>query len=417
MKVVIANNYYYLRGGAERVLFNDIDTLKDCGVTAIPFAAKHPENMSTPLSDYFPERDDYERAAGARARIGAAMGLIYSRASAKAFERLIDETGPDLVHCHNIYGRLTTSILSVARRRRIPVVMTVHDYKLACPAYMMLRQGTPCSRCCDGNYARAIVHRCHKNSVTASAVYATEAYFTRWTGMYAGVMRFLCPSRFAQSVIQSAGIPADRVAHLPNALDPDRYSPHYEVGEYVLYVGRLSEEKGLRTLLEALPMGMRPKVAGTGPLEAELRATARRRGLSAVAFEGYCNDEQLQTLYRNAAIVVVPSGSYENAPMSILEAFACGKPVVGARIGGIPELVRHGQTGWLFPPGDAAELRRTLAEALSQPEAVIRAGRKARETLESEFSQAQRTKALFRVYEAAQAMKARPLACIAVTTP
>jgi glycosyltransferase involved in cell wall biosynthesis len=416
MKIVLANNYYYLRGGSERVLFNDMDVLTGCGVTAIPFSAKHPENLSTQFSAYFPSRDDYERAAGARERIHAAIGLIYSRASARAFERLVDDTNPDLVHCHNIYGRLTTSILSVARRRKIPVIMSVHDYKLACPAYVMLRQGTPCSRCCDGNYARAIVHRCHKNSVTASAVYATEAYFTRWTRIYANVMTFLCPSRFAQSVIQSAGIPPDRTVYLPNALDPDRYPPHYESGEYALYVGRLSTEKSVRTLLEALPMGARLKIAGTGPIEPELREIVRLRGLSTVEFEGHCNDQQLQRLYQGAAIIILPSESYENAPMSILEAFAYGKPVVAARIGGIPELVRDGQTGWLFTPGDVAELRNIISEILSQPEAIERTGRNARAALESEFSQVRRTESLLRVYERARAMKATPYATFAETT-
>lgn len=415
MKIVLANNYYYLRGGSERVLFNDIDSLTNRGVTTIPFASKHPNNLSTSFSWYFPERVDYERTACARERIHAAMQLIYSRSSARAFERLLNDTNPDLIHCHNIYGRLTTSILPVARRRRVPVIMTVHDYKLACPAYLMLRQGTPCSRCCDGNYARAIVHRCHRNSIASSAVYATEAYFTRWTRMYANVAMFVCPSRFVQSVIQSAGIPSDRTVYLPNSLDPDQYSPHYQPGDYVLYVGRLSSEKGIRTLLEALPIGTRLKIAGTGPIEPELREIVRLRGISTVEFEGYCSDQQLQQLYQRAAIVILPSECYENAPMSILEAFAFGKPVLAARIGGIPELVREEVTGWLFTPGDATELHRRISEILSHPEAIKKAGQNARTSLENGFSEARRTESLLRVYEKALAVNTAPFTPLSET--
>lgn len=416
MKVILANNYHYLRGGSERVVFNDSAALNGRGLTAIPFSAQHPQNIHTPFSQYFPKRDDYESATGVKSRICAAAALIDSRASARAFERLIDSTAPDLVHCHNIYGRLTTSILSVARRRMIPVVMSVHDYKIACPAYRMLRQGNPCSRCCDGNYARAIVHRCHRNSLAASAVYAAEAYFTHWTRRYADVAAFLCPSRFVQSILHSAGIPSDRTIYLPNALSPDKYTPQYQPGEYALYVGRLSGEKGLHTLLQALPAGVQLKIAGTGPIEFELREIVRLQALSTVHFEGHCNDQQLRKLYHGASIVILPSENYENAPMSILEAFACGKPVVATRIGGIPELVHDGITGWTFAPGNVAELHQLIAKVLSQPDAVMSAGRNARKTIESTFTQTRRTDSLLRIYKTALAIDTQTCENFAETT-
>jgi glycosyltransferase involved in cell wall biosynthesis len=399
MTILFANNYYYLRGGSERVLFDDAKGLRDRGITVVPFATAHPENIQDEFTPSFPIAGDYQTAANMTARAKAAAAMIFSSRAGKAFEEVIRRTNPSMVHCHNIYGRLTTSILRVARRHRVPVVMTVHDYKLACPAYLMLRGGKPCSLCTDGNYYRSVLHRCHKNSLAASGVYAAESYFNRWARMYSTVDRFLCPSRFVMGQLQNSGIAPDRTVYHANAVDSGMVKPSSEPGKYALYVGRLSPEKGVSTLLEALPEnGLSLQIAGIGPIEAELRAIVERRRLTNVTFHGYCGTERLRELYQGAAFIVVPSEWYENAPMAILEAFAYGKPAIASRIGGIPELVRHAGTGYLFEPGNRAELQSALSLLTERPDAIRSMGQAARTLVESEFSQQIRIDSLMRIY-------------------
>jgi glycosyltransferase involved in cell wall biosynthesis len=397
MKVVVANNYYYLRGGCERVMFNDIQAMSAHGIDIVPFSAADPDNFATPYSTYFVPGADI-RATNPLRRAEAAVDAIHCGRTAEAFAKLIVETKPDVVHCHNVYGRLSTSILAVAKKRNIPVVLTVHDYKVVCPAYVMLRNGKPCSACIDGGYYRCAVSRCHKGQLGASVIYSIEAYWARLTGNYGAVSAFLCPSHFIAGLLKQSGIDEKRVVYHPNCVEPNDYASSYE-GQYVLSVGRLSHEKGLPTFLEAmLGTGIPVRVAGTGPMEASLREMAEKDGGS-IVLEGHCGGERLAELYRNAAFVVVPSEWYENAPMSILESFAYGKAVIGTRIGGIPELIADGENGYLVEPGSKDQLRAAIYKLWNDRDAQRKLGRKARSLVENKFAQSSRTTSLLKIYE------------------
>ncbi|MFL6449381.1 MAG: glycosyltransferase [Bryobacteraceae bacterium] len=397
MKVLVANNYFYLRGGCERVMLNDMRALTGEGIEVIPFSAADPDNLPTAYSDYFVPGADI-RATSPMRRVEAAVDAIHCRRTADAFATMLDKVRPDIVHCHNIYGRLSTSILGVARRRRIPTVLTVHDYKVVCPSYLMLKKGKPCSACVDGGYYRCAVNRCHKGQLAASIVYSIEAYFAGLTGSYGAVSTFLCPSHFIAGLLRESGIDSTRVVYHPNCVEPQEYAPQYH-GGYVLSVGRLSHEKGLPTLLRSMLGTKIPmRVAGTGPMESELRDVAERDGGS-IVLEGHCDGNRLAELYRNAAFVVVPSEWYENAPMSILESFAYGKPVIGARIGGIPELISEGEHGQLVDPGSPEQLRSAIQRLWSDQDAQTRMGMGARQLIETKFAQTQRTKSLLDIYD------------------
>lgn len=397
MKVLMANNYFYLRGGCERVMFNDMKALAAEGVEVIPFSAADEANAETPYSSFFAPGADI-RATSPLKRIGAAIDAIHCPRTANAFAKLLDAVRPDIVHCHNIYGRLSTAILPVAQKRNIPVVLTTHDYKVVCPSYLMLRNGKPCSACLDGSYYRCAVNRCHKGQLAASIVYAMEAYYAKLSGNYGAVSAFLAPSRFIAGLLRKAGIEDKRVVYHANSVEPNEYEPSYS-GDYVLSVGRLSHEKGLPTLLQAMVGTKIPmRVAGTGPMEPELRAMAEKDGGS-IVLEGHCEGAKLAELYRNAAFVVVPSEWYENAPMSILESFAYGKPVIGTRIGGIPELITEGEHGYLVEPESPAQLRAAIGKLWKDRQAQSSMGRKARVLVEDKFAQSTRTAALLRIYE------------------
>ncbi len=396
MKVLVANNYYYLRGGCERVMFNDIQALTNEGVEVIPFSAADPENIETAYSEDFVPGADI-RATSPLKRAEAAVDAVHCRRTADAFAKMLDKVRPDVVHCHNIYGRLSTSILGVAKKKRIPTVLTVHDYKVVCPSYLMLKNGKPCSACVDGGYYRCAVNRCHKGQLAASMVYSIEAYFARLTGSYGAVSSFLCPSHFIAGLLRESGIDDSRVVYHANCVEPNEYKPRYE-GSYVLSVGRLSHEKGLPTLLRSmLGTNVPMRVAGTGPMEQELKEVAERDGGS-IVLEGHCDGARLADLYRNAAFVVVPSEWYENAPMSILESFAYGKPVIGTRIGGIPELINEGEQGHLVDPGAPEQLRASIQTLWNDRDGQARMGRSARQLIESKFAQTHRTKSLLDIY-------------------
>jgi glycosyltransferase involved in cell wall biosynthesis len=405
MKILIANNYYYLRGGCERVMFNDMEALASRGVEVIPFSAADSSNVPTEYSTDFTTGADI-RATGLVKRIEAATEAIHCRRTAAAFAAVLDKTRPDVVHCHNIYGRLSTSILGVARQRKIPVVLTVHDYKVVCPSYLMLRDGKPCSACVDGRYYRCATNKCHKGQLAASVVYALEAYYARSSGHYGAVSAFLCPSQFIAALLRESGIQGERVVYHPNSVNPDSYKPSYQ-GKYVLYAGRLSHEKGLPTFLKAVcGTGMPVRIAGTGPMEPNLREVAAQAGGS-IVLEGHCEGERLSDLYRNAAFVVVPSEWYENAPMAVLESFAYGKPVIGTRIGGIPELITEGEHGYLVDVGAPERLRATIEGLWHDKGQQERMGRNARKLVETKFAQDARTASLLGIYENVSQSKKR----------
>jgi glycosyltransferase involved in cell wall biosynthesis len=398
MKVILANNYFYMRGGAERVMFNDLEALRTHGVEVVPFSAADPANLPSDHAGQFAEGVDVH-ATSAAGRLRAAREAIHCGRTAEAFARVLDQERPDVVHFHNIYGRLTTSILPLARERGIPSVLTVHDYKVACPAYLMLRNGKPCMACLDGRYSRCAIHRCHKGNLAASTVYAIEAWYARKSGSYDAVSAFLCPSRFIADILEQSGIDESRIIYHPNCVDPEAYQPSYE-GSYALFTGRLSHEKGIATLLEAVKGTDIPlKIAGTGPLLQSLEDQVAKNGMKNVSFEGHCTGERLAALYRDAAVVVVPSEWFENAPMVILEAFAYGKPVIAARIGGIPEMIDEGQTGRLFMPGHALELRYALGNLWNCADELRRMGMNARAAVETRFSEKRRVSSLLTIYE------------------
>lgn len=398
MKIALANNYYYLRGGSERVLLEDQAALNALGYEVEAFAQFDAKNEPANYARYFPNIADYSLTSGIDLA-KAAWNIVYSKSVGKAFAKFLDSYRPDIVHCHNIYGHLTTAVLDEAKRRNIPLVMTVHDLKLVCPSYLGLRQGNPCKSCWHGGYWRCLWWKCHKDSFAASLVYTIEAYSNQLRGKYDSIVRFLCPSQFMQNALIESGIARERIIYHPNALEPTRYHPQFEPGNYILYAGRLSAEKGVLTLIAALKRANIPlHIAGTGPLEEKIKDLVKDCGNN-VILEGYRTGMELSELFRNAAFTVIPSEWYENASMSALESFAYGKPVLAADIGGNPELVANGIAGRLFIPKDIKSLSDVAGEMWRNKEELIRMGKHARGLIKNRFSQANRISQLLSIYK------------------
>ncbi len=404
LKVLFLNNYLYPRGGSEKVMFEEMRLLDQAGEATAAFSRAHEKNLPSVFHRFFPPQMETERMSLSPQSLLAVKELIYSHAARSGFAEVINRTRPDIIHAHNVYGRLTTSTLDEAQARGIPVVMTLHDLKLLCPSYLMLNHGQVCERCKGGLYHKAVLSRCHKNSYLATMVYAFEAWFNNSFQKYDSISFFIAPSRFLRNKCIDYGWPADRIVHVPNFIDTCSLQPSFDPGKYLLYLGRLSPEKGVETLLKALSGGSTDcqlLVAGEGPERARLETFALEHNLN-VRFTGHLSGQRLHDALANAKSIVMPSECYENAPLSLLEAFAHGKPVVGSRLGGISEMIDDGVDGFLFEPGSVEALRETIEHLLALPsQSIVAMGRSAREKVGREYSAENHYKNLTRVYSMA----------------
>jgi glycosyltransferase involved in cell wall biosynthesis len=351
------------------------------GWNVVPFSMHHEKNFSSPWSDYFIENLDRASDYSFTQKLVRVPKFIYSFEARRRLSQLIDEVRPDIAHAHNIYHHISPSILQLLRARSIPTVLTLHDLKLACPAYSMLAPDGICERCRGGKLYNVVTHRCVGGSTTMSVIVLLETLLHRMLGSYRRYVDcFTVPSHFFIQKFCEWGMPASLFRYVPNCLDASRYEPRYTPGEGFLYFGRVARQKGLGTLIRAAAQVKCPLlIAGTGPDLEELRALASQLG-SDTRFLGHLSGEALHEAIRSARATVLPSESYENAPISILEAYALGKPVVASRLGGIPELVRENETGICFASGNvtslAAALRQMLAKTPAQLGEMGRAGRR-----------------------------------------
>ncbi|MCX7339293.1 MAG: glycosyltransferase [Hyphomicrobiales bacterium] len=361
------NNYFYRRGGAEAVFFDHMAMFAAIGWDVIPFAMQHELNEASPWSAFFASEIEYGRRTSPLQKLQQAASVIYSFEAQRKLAQLIDRARPTIAHAHNVYHHLSPAIFSTLKKAGIPVVMTVHDLKLACPAYKMLRAGAICEDCRGGHIYNVLRHRCIKDSVPLSALVLAETALHRTLGLYRQTLaRLVVPSRFYQEKLAEWGWPAETMIHIPNFVDVERYRAAWDESDYFVFAGRLGPEKGLATLIKAAALArQRLIIAGTGPEEAALRQLAADTGAD-VQFAGYLSGEALHGVIGQSRALVLPSEWYENAPISMLEAYALGRPVIGAAIGGIPEMIRAGETGQMARSGSVDDLAATLSLMAAQ---------------------------------------------------
>lgn len=349
-------------------------------------------NRPSQWSRYFPRGADTGTAP-----VRDTLRYFFNAEARDKLRQLLDHAGHvDVAHLHIYHGKQTPAILPVLRERGIPIVQSLHEYKLACPVYTMQRDGKPCDLCVRGSVLNCVRHRCKDASLARSAVMAAERVTSRILGDVRLVDRFFCVSDFQRQIMARAGIPKDKLHTLHNFVDTDATAAAPGHDGYLLYFGRIETLKGVATLLQAVThSGHQLRGAGDGAWRAQMQSLIA--GLANVTYLGFQQGEALRRLVGRAKAVIVPSEWNENCPMSVLEAKALGRPVIGARIGGIPELVRDGRDGFLFEAGDAADLARALA-ALDQADHA-RLSRNARKDAKARFSHKVYLATLFQHYQ------------------
>jgi len=399
MRVLQINKFLYPRGGAERYFLDLLDLLPAAGHETAPFTMRHARNRPSDYERFFVSHVDYRAQAGRFGTLAAAGRTVYNREARRNLTRLLREFRPDVAHLHNIHHQLTGSVIDALGEAGIPMVQTLHDYQWVCPVYTFVSHGTLCEACRGRRFGEAVRRRCHSGSWGRSSVAALELKLGWARGWVDRVRAFLAPSRFLAAKVVEHGMPADRVRVRDYCLRLDTYGAAVERGDHVLYAGRLSREKGVLTLLQAVGRvpGLELRVAGTGPLEPELHRMADDAAPGRVRFLGYLNPEALREELARAAFTVVPSEWYENQPFAVLEAFALGTPVLGADIGGIPELVEAGRTGLLFRSGSLDSLAEALAAMAGHPDRE-EMGREARRVAETRFDPGAHLRELAAIY-------------------
>lgn len=401
MKILLINKFLYPRGGDAICTLATGELLRAHGHEVIFWGMDHPENPEYPHKDLFVDNIDFQHSGGVKKQLTAALNILYSLEAKKKIRALLERERPDVVHLNNFAHQISPSILDAIKQFNIPTVMTMHDYKLVCPAYSMTLNGQPCDQCRDGRYIQCFRNRCTKGSRAKSLINTVEMYLHhKILHIYDKLNVLISPSRFLKDRCHEMGLKRE-IVHLPNFVPVEDYRPQYEWNEKAItYVGRLSVEKGIRTLVQAMKgLDVRLKVIGDGPLREELDAHVRAEKIDNVVFLGYRSGEDLRNEMRDSMACVLPSECYENNPRSVIEAFALGKPVIGARIGGIPELVRDNETGWTFEAGHAGDLREKIQTLLhTDSETIMTMGRTARKEAEERFSAEKHYEGLMAIY-------------------
>lgn len=360
----------------------------------IDFSMQDEPNFFSPHSGSFVAYIGFREPGRLLDNIRRGLSFIHSHEAVKKLDRLLEKEKPDIAHLHNVYHQLTPAIIPVLKKHGVKIVMTLHDYKLICPAYSMLDHDRICFDCAGKNFWKAIRRNC-QGSLAHSALLSLESYWHRWRKSYDGVDVFIAPSQFMASMA-SRRIPERKIRVVRNGVDTESVMPSYDDDGYALYFGRLSREKGLQTLLESHAMinGKIPlKIVGTGPLMPEDKQDGQPE------FLGYRTGKDLQDIIARSSFVVVPSECNENCSMSVLEAMAHGKPVIGTRIAGIPEQIEDGLTGFLFNMGNTAELADKMITLTLDKDMRKAMGKDARAKVERDYSFSEHGKKLMDCYQ------------------
>jgi len=386
MKILFVHNRYQQAGGEDKVVAAEVELLRNHGHDARLWSV-----------------DNKDMPGGLGGKVKTALSTAYSSASRALARDKLRSFKPDVAHVHNFFPQISPSIYDACLDEGVPVVQTLHNYRLICPGAMLMRQGKICEQCISGSPYQAAWYGCYRGSKLGSLVVANMVAQHRELGTWQHkVNRFIALTGFAKSKFVEAGFPADKIAVKANFVrDPLQEWPRPVPTSpgFALFVGRISEEKGIKTLLQAwsaMDDQTLLKVAGAGPLEALVR------GKNNIAALGRQNPDEISRLMQQAAFLVLPSEWYEGFPLVLIEAFAHGLPVLASRLGSMADIIRDGENGLLFAPGDATDLAGKAKWLLENPQQTQKIGENARRTFQAHYTAERNYAQLMAIYDDAQ---------------
>ena len=379
MKILMVNKFLYPNGGSETYIFRLGEALTQKGHEVQFFGMEHAGRCVGNAAEAYTSDMDFH-GGNPLSKITYPIKTIYSVEARKKIRLVLDKFKPDVVHLNNFNYQLTPSIiLEIVKWRKqtgnkCKIVFTAHDYQLLCPNHMFDNPATHenCEKCIGGMFVNCIKGKCIHGSTAKSSVGAMEAYFWKWKGVYKDIDTIICCSNFMKTKMDTNPIFASKTIAMHNFvehvtevnIDAEGKPLDLRYEKYVLYFGRFSQEKGVKTLIEAAKK--LPEVnfvfAGNGDLADDINSLSNARNV------GFKSGKELTDLIQNAIFTVYPSEWYENCPFSVMESQELGVPVLGANIGGIPELIEDGKSGWLFESGNVDELRNKILEVWNESE-------------------------------------------------
>ena len=386
MKILLVHNTYQQPGGEDVVFEQERRLLERMGHTVVTYCRSNHE---------IEELSTIGRAT-------LVTRTVWAGDTHRDFGALLVRENPDIVHVHNTFVMVSPSVYSACREHSVPVVQTLHNFRLLCPGAQFLRDGKICEDCVDHSLWRSVWHGCYRDSRPATASVALMLAWHRRSGTWDELIdRYIALTKFARNKFIASGFPAAKIVVKPNYVDPDPGAKQ-STGDYAVFVGRVSKEKGLHTLLDAWQKLRNPRalqIVGDGPQRQELELEAQRRGLSSIQFRGRLSHSETLAAIKGSYLLAMPSEWYEGFPMTIAESFACGTPVVCSKLGAMEEIVNDSRTGLHFAPGNSEDLARKLAWAFAHPSELAAMGRAARGEYEAHYTPQRAYRQLMEIYE------------------
>lgn len=386
MNILVVNWTWYASGGDWTYVENICKIYRQKGHQVVPFSMKDGRNFPSKYSNYFIENIDYKKVdkRSIAAGIKVVGKSIYSREAQKNLERLLADVQIDVAHINVIHHYITPTILKILKEKNIPIIWTLHEYTPICPESTFISHGEICERCFGGAFYNCVTHSCKKGSYLASTVAALENYVHQYLNYYAFVDYYVCPSVFLYEKFKSFNFFREKLVQLYHGFDyaeteAARSSPKLQPEKYIIFVGRLEKIKGAHTVLKAMELcpEVQLKIIGTGMQEKELHDFKLQHQLNNVEFLGKQNKQQTLQWINGAEFLVCAPEWYEVLGFTVVEAMALGKPVIGSKIGAIPEMVLDNETGFLFEPGNFEQLANRIKTLYNDENLQLKLGRNA----------------------------------------
>lgn len=351
MKVLLINKFHYKKGGSETYYFTIAQAFNHLGHSVCFFSMQDEKNIVCEQSKYFVSNSSVK--GNVKSKLNMIMHIAYSKEAYKKTKELCETEKPDLVILNLVHKQLTCSVIDAIKdyNKDLPIFWTMHDLICVCPSYTMLDgNGNICEKCLHGDFSNCKKNNCAHGSKLMSILSTYEANQIKKHGWYNMVDLFICPSMFYRDKLREGNFTTGKIEWMRNPLPIDtKYELNNHDDKYILFFGRLSKEKGVKTLIDAMKdKKYRLKVLGTGPLEEELKDYIKSNNIPNVELLGFKSGEELTNYVRKSRCVVLPSEWYENGPYSAMEAMALGKPLIVSNLGGLPELVEDSKNGFIF---------------------------------------------------------------------